>query len=66
MLLLQESFRHAKAIGAWGAGAQALTAAGLTAAPGVLVQESLDGLVDEVQQALGRHRVWDRDPAPTA
>ena len=64
--LVQEAFRHAKVIGAWGTGAQALTAAGLTAAPGVLVQESLDGLVDEVQQALGRHRVWDRDPAPTA
>ena len=66
VLLLEECFRHAKAIGAWGTGAQARRRPGLTAGPGVLVQESLDGLVDEVQQALGRHRVWDRDPAPTA
>ena len=37
VLLLQESFRHAKAIGAWGAGVQALEEAGVGAdAPGVV------------------------------
>ena len=35
-LLLQECFRHAKAIGAWGAGVSALELAGVAVAPGVL------------------------------
>jgi catalase len=61
-VLLQEAFRHAKVIGAWGDGAQALTTAGIdTTAPGILLGDSVvaaftNGLI----KAVGLHRVWDR------
>ena len=65
VLLLQESFRHAKAIGARAPGADALTAAGIDPrGTGVAVGESPDEVLGELQTLLGAHRVWDRfDPA---
>ena len=65
VLRLLESFRRAKAIGAWGAGADALTAAGIDPrGTGVAVGESPDEVLGELQTLLGAHRVWDRlDPA---
>ncbi len=59
-LLLQECFRHAKVIGAWGAGASALDAAGVGRAPGVLIGTEPTAVLDEVHSALGAHRVWER------
>ena len=60
-LLLQECFRHAKVIGAWGAGAGALPAAGIESdAVGVVVGDTAVAVFDEVHTLLGSHRVWDR------
>ena len=63
--LVQEAHRHAKVIGAWGTGAEALTAAGCAPeSPGVLVHEDVDGLIGDLQRALARHRVGSGDPHP--
>jgi catalase len=64
VLLLQECFRHAKAIGAWGAGASALEVAGVPDAAGVFTGDDPAAVLAEVHSALGAHRVWERyDPA---
>ena len=60
VLLLQECFRHAKAIGAWGAGVSALETAGVAGAPGVLTGTDPAAVFAELHTALGAHRVWDR------
>jgi catalase len=60
VLLLQESFRHAKVIGAWGAGTTALELAGVTGGPGVVVGTDPTTVLEEVRAALGAHRVWER------
>jgi catalase len=61
-LLLQEAFRHCKAIGAWGDGAQLLDNAGLdTTAPGVTVSDTPDAEFGAALVAsLGVHRAWAR------
>jgi catalase len=60
ILLLQESFRHAKVIGAWGAGVAALELAGVAGAPGVLTGDDPAGVFADLHTALGAHRVWER------
>ncbi|MEJ7707355.1 MAG: catalase-related domain-containing protein [Nocardioidaceae bacterium] len=62
--LLQEAFRHCKAIAAWGDGANLLTTAGIEAdAPGVLVSEKANaGHRKALAQAMGMHRDWARLP----
>ncbi|MCW2807669.1 MAG: Catalase [Marmoricola sp.] len=61
VLLLQECFRHAKALGAWGAGVEALQFAGITAdEAGVVVGDSPTEVFAAVHELLGAHRVWDR------
>ncbi|GAA1764809.1 catalase CatB [Nocardioides hankookensis] len=60
VLLLQECFRHAKAIGAWGDGVAALELAGVADAPGVLTGEDPTTVFAELHAALGAHRVWER------
>jgi catalase len=61
VLLLQECFRHAKALGAWGAGVEALQFAGITAdEAGVVVGDSPIEVFAAVHELLGAHRVWDR------
>ncbi|WP_030923777.1 catalase [Streptosporangium amethystogenes] len=63
LLMLAEAFRHAKPLGGWADAERALTAAGIdTAAPGVLVADSGDTVLEEVVRLLGGHRVWDRFP----
>lgn len=58
-LLLSEAFRHAKAIGAWGAGVDALVDAGLSQdAAGVVVADDPAAVFTGVHQLLGAHRVW--------
>jgi catalase len=63
-LLLQEAFRHCKAIAAWADGADVLTAAGIpTDRPGVLVSEGATAVHrKDFITALGLHRAWDRFP----
>jgi len=67
-VLLQETFRHCKTLGAWGDGESVLTAAGIdTAAPGVLRSEQADvSFADELVASVGMHRVWERAALVTA
>ena len=60
-MLLQEAFRHAKPIGAWGEGAAILRSVGISG-PGVVAGESAAQTFAEVHDLLGRHRVWERFP----
>ena len=59
MLLVEECFRHAKAVGAWGAGRQVLEDLGVDGA-GVVTGAEAAEVVDEVGALMGAHRVWDR------
>jgi catalase len=61
-VLLQEAFRHCKALAAWGDGAQVLADAGIdTTAPGILLAEAVaKPFTTELVEALGLHRVWAR------
>ena len=60
VLLLQECLRHAKVIGAWGAGVSALETDGIPDLPGVLTGTDASAVFAEVHTALGAHRVWER------
>jgi catalase len=57
---VQEAFAHKKAIGASGAGADYLKAAGVGAAPGVVVAASGAEAVQPFIAAVGQHRHWGR------
>ncbi|MCB7135538.1 catalase [Cellulosimicrobium marinum] len=60
-VLLQEAFRHGKAIAAVGDGADVLAAAGVdTSAPDVTVTGDATTLPATLRTALGLHRSWDR------
>ncbi|MEV6608521.1 catalase [Kutzneria sp. NPDC051319] len=61
-VLLQEAFRHCKAIAAWGDGLQVLAAAGIGAdQPGVLAGDEVGReFAAELLAAVGLHRVWER------
>ena len=62
VILLQEAYRHLKAIGAWGDGVLQLDRASIPATgPGILVGEGVTReLTNALVDALGRHRAWDR------
>ncbi len=63
-VLLQEAYRHAKAISAVPAAADLLQAAGVTPGDaGVVVDADLDTLADTLVAALAQHRAWDRAAA---
>ncbi len=59
VLLLEECFRHSKAIGAWGVGVPVLEAA-RCAGEGVVSSETASEVVTQVHELLGSHRVWER------
>ncbi|MEJ7796819.1 MAG: catalase [Nocardioides sp.] len=60
-LMLAECFRHAKVIGAWGAGADALELNGINSdSAGVVVGDDPAGVFAEVHELMGVHRVWTR------
>ncbi|MEX0427769.1 catalase [Nocardioides sp. DS6] len=60
-LLVQECFRHAKAIGVWGDGAEALTAAGVEpSAPGIVTADAPTAVFEGLSGLLPQHRVWER------
>ncbi|MFD9420524.1 hypothetical protein ACFWC9_38365 [Streptomyces goshikiensis] len=62
--LLTEAYRHGKAIGGWNGAERLLASAGITAdEPGIAVGETSTAMVEELTQALGEHRAWDRFPA---
>jgi catalase len=63
LLMIDEAWRHAKAIGAWGAGVALLESAGVDGTPGVVTAG--DGLAafEAVRGLLANHRVWERFPA---
>ncbi|MFC0033900.1 catalase [Micromonospora chaiyaphumensis] len=63
LLLVEEAWRHAKAIGAWGAGAEVLRQAGVAGTPGVVTGDAGAEVFGAVQQLMGAHRVWERFPA---
>lgn len=60
VLLLEEAYRHCKVIGAWGAGASALAAAGIDGTPGVVTGDGATEVLEQVQEQMAFHRVWDR------
>jgi catalase len=62
VVLLQEAFRHCKAIAAWGDGVALLKVARIPAkGPGLAVAENADKeFVANLAVALGLHRAWDR------
>jgi catalase len=64
LIMLQEAFRHLKAVGAWGDGVDVLQAAGIDPeAPGVLVGKKADAtMAAGLIASLGMHRAWDRTP----
>ncbi|RLP93067.1 catalase [Micromonospora sp. CV4] len=66
LLLVQECWRHAKAIGAWGAGGSVLEQAGVTGTPGVVTAGTGVEALSAVRQLMAAHRVWDRFPASVA
>jgi catalase len=63
LLLVEEAWRHAKAIGAWGAGAEVLRRAGVAGTPGVVTGDSAAEVFGTVRQLMAAHRVWERFPA---
>ncbi|WP_250030160.1 catalase [Paractinoplanes maris] len=65
-LLVEEAWRHAKAIGAWGAGVTVLEQTGLAGTPGVVAADSATTALTELQTLLAKHRVWQRFPATIA
>ncbi|MDX1891181.1 catalase [Mycolicibacterium sp. 050158] len=68
VVLLQETFRHCKAVGAWGDGVSLLDAAGIDrAAAGVLIASDADkAFGSDLTTALGLHRAWARADAVMA
>lgn len=64
VILLQEAYRHCKAIGAWAGATAVLKAAGIPVkGPGLVVADELDKtFIADLTKALGLHRAWDRAP----
>jgi catalase len=63
LLLIEECWRHAKAVGGWGAGVAALEQAGCVGSDGVVTGEDATSVFADVQQLMATHRVWERFPA---
>jgi catalase len=66
LLLVDECWRHGKAIGAWGAGTTVLERAGVADTPGVVTAESGSAALAAVSGLLANHRVWERFPSAAA
>ena len=60
-LLVNEAFRHGKAIGGWGEVGAVLAAAGVdVAAPGVVVADGSQDVLTALEGLLAAHRAWER------
>ncbi|SCF08182.1 catalase [Micromonospora coriariae] len=66
LLLVEECWRHAKAIGAWGTGGTVLEQAGVAGSPGVVTAGTAVEAPTAVRQLMAVHRVWERFPASVA
>ena len=66
LLMLEECYRHAKVIGAWGEGVRALDAARIAGAAGVVTGDDAAGVFADVQGLMADHRVWERFPSALA
>lgn len=66
VMMVQECFRHSKAVGAWGSGADLLEEAGVHGAPGVVVESDGASALAAVSTLMSNHRVWERFPVPGA
>ncbi|WP_067494950.1 catalase [Actinoplanes sp. TFC3] len=66
LLLVDEAWRHAKTVGAWGVGSTVLDLAGVSGTPGVVSAASGAEALAAVMQLLPAHRVWERFPATVA
>ncbi|GGK10225.1 catalase [Pilimelia anulata] len=65
LLLVEECWRHGKAIVADGAGDAVLEAAGVAGTPGVETADSPAAAAAAAVELLGAHRAWERfDPTP--
>jgi catalase len=64
---LGEAFRHHKTIAAWGEGQDVLVRAGIdVTAPGVVVSGTADAaFAENLAEAMGWHRHWNRSLVPT-
>jgi catalase len=62
IILVQECFRHAKAIGAWGSGTLALEASGYGQDNLGVVDDDPDDVLKQIMTLLSTHRVWERFP----
>src|SRR5699024_8380060 len=62
-LLIDECWRHSKAIGAFGAGQEALESRTPAGSAGLVTGEGGPTVFGEVHRLLGSHRVWERLPA---
>jgi catalase len=60
VLLVEEAYRHCKVIGAWGAGATVLEAAGVTGTPGIVRGDGAAEVLERVQEQMAYHRAWER------
>ncbi|WP_102158065.1 catalase [Zhihengliuella halotolerans] len=66
VLLLQETYRQAKAIVSAGVGIECLAAAGLPAAGPGIVDADVETAISEAADLVAAHRVWERFDAPAA
>jgi catalase len=68
VIMLQEAFRHCKALGAWGSGTTILQNADiLPTEPGVITGSTVSrAFTQNLVTALGLHRAWDRAAAVMA
>uniref|UniRef100_UPI002607D7B6 catalase n=1 Tax=uncultured Streptomyces sp. TaxID=174707 RepID=UPI002607D7B6 len=61
LLLVNEAFRHGKAIGAWNGGEAVLALSGVpTDAPGIVAADSGSTVLEQITTHLGTHRAWER------
>jgi catalase len=65
-LMVEECWRHAKVIGAWGEGVTALDRLGVTGSPGIVTGADAATVFEQVQDQMAGHRVWERFPAGVA
>jgi catalase len=61
VLLLHEAFRHAKAIGSWGSGMEAVADAGIPfGAAGLVADENAREVWPRLHELMTQHRAWER------
>jgi catalase len=63
-LMVEEAYRHAKALAALDGGAAVLDLVGADAStPGVVLGDDPDALVEGLLAEMGAHRAWERFPS---